>query len=142
MCVLLASKKKYKKIPHNRRPKKNEPQKKREKKRMRAGETVVVCGARADKAQFVPFEWPQHAVVWVSVGCGNLTLLAPAPSDADSEARDELARKYVEAVGADRREEVEADRREEAGADRRAVGADRREEEGADRREEAGGDVV
>ena len=99
---------------------------------MRAGETVVVCGARADKAQFVPFEWPQHAVVWVSVGCGNLTLLAPAPSDADAEARDELARKYVETV-----EAVEADRREEVGADRREeVEADRREEAGADRRAE------
>lgn len=86
------------------------PQKKKKKKRMRAGETVVVCGAGADKAQFVPFEWPEHAVVWVSVGCGNLALLAPAPSDADSDARDELARKYVGAVGAvgaDRRDEVE-----------------------------------
>ena len=97
---------------------------------------MVVCGTGADKAQFVPFEWPEHAVVWVSVGCGNLTVLAPAPSDADSDARDELARKYVEATGADRREEVEA-----AGADRReeveAAGADRREEVGADRREEA-----
>ena len=96
---------------------------------------MVVCGTGADKAQFVPFEWPEHAVVWVSVGCGNLTVLAPAPSDADSDARDELARKYVEATGAvsaDRREEVETDRREEVETDRReeveAVGADRREE--------------
>ena len=65
---------------------------------MRAGETVVVCGARADKSQFVTFEWPKHAVVWVSVGCGNLTFLAPAPDDADSEARANLARAYVDAV--------------------------------------------
>ena len=98
--------------------KKRNPKSRVEKKRMRAGETVVVCGTGADKAQFVPFEWPEHAVVWVSVGCGNLTLLAPAPSDADSEARDELARKYVEAVEA--AGAAGADRREEAGADRRA----------------------
>ena len=61
---------------------------------------MVVGGASADKAQFVPFEWPKHAVVWVSVGCGNLTFLAPAPSDADSDALDNLARAYVDAFGA------------------------------------------
>ena len=94
---------------------------------------MVVCGARADKAQFVPFEWPAYAAVWVSVGCGTLAYLAPAPDDADSEAREKLARAYVEAVGA-----VGADRREEGGADRREEGgADRREEGGADGREEA-----
>ena len=52
---------------------------------------MVVCGARADKAQFVPFEWPAYAAVWVSVGCGTLAYLAPAPGDADSEAREKLA---------------------------------------------------
>jgi hypothetical protein len=65
---------------------------------MRAGETVVVCGAGADKAQFVPFKWPKHAVVWVSVGCGIINVLAPLPRDADAEARRQLARAYVEAA--------------------------------------------
>ena len=67
---------------------------------MRAGETVLVCGASADKAQFVPFEWPTHAVVWISVRGYNTMFLDPGPRDADSDARHQLARAYVEAVGA------------------------------------------
>jgi hypothetical protein len=63
---------------------------------MRAGETVVVCGARADRGQFVP---------WVSVGCGNVTFLAD-PDDADPEAREKLARAYVDAVS----ESIETER--------------------------------
>ena len=43
---------------------------------MRAGETVIVCGASADRAQFEPFEWPEHSVVWVGVGCGFLDFLS------------------------------------------------------------------
>jgi hypothetical protein len=75
---------------------------------MRAGETVVVCGAGADKAQFVPFKWPKHAVVWVSVGCGIINVLAPLPRDADAEARRQLARAYVEATS-DTRDVVATD---------------------------------
>lgn len=66
--------------------------------KMRAGETVIVCGASADRAQFEPFEWPEHAVVWVGVGCGFLDRLDPGPVDASSEVRDEIARAYVRVV--------------------------------------------
>ena len=76
---------------------------------MRAGQTVVVCGARADRAQFVRFVWPTHAVVQVSVLCGHLMFLAPEPHDADYEARRKLARAYVEEVDA-----VATERREAA----------------------------
>jgi hypothetical protein len=68
---------------------------------MRAGESVIVCGAHADRAQFEPFEWPEYAVVWVGVGCGSLhavMMLPPAPEDASAAARDEVARAYVRAV--------------------------------------------
>ena len=62
---------------------------------MRHGETVVVCGAAADRAQFEEFVWPAWSVVWVSVGCGHVqsvSHLPPGPSDATEAARDELAR--------------------------------------------------
>jgi hypothetical protein len=65
---------------------------------MRAGETVVVCGASADRAQFEPFVWPQRTVVWVGVGCGFLSFLDPGPEDASEESRDAIARAYVRAA--------------------------------------------
>ena len=67
---------------------------------MRAGQTVIVCGADADRAQFEPFEWPAQASLWVG-GCGNVAtigLLPPAPSDATDHERLEVARAYVRAA--------------------------------------------
>ena len=66
--------------------------------KMRAGDTVIVCGASADIAQFEPFEWPEHALVWVGVGCGFLDWVGPVPEDASEDARDEIARAYVRVV--------------------------------------------
>jgi hypothetical protein len=66
--------------------------------KMRAGETVIVCGASADRAQFEPFEWPEHALVWVGVGCGFLDWVGPVPEDASEDVRDEIARAYVRLV--------------------------------------------
>ena len=68
---------------------------------MRAGQTVVVCGADGDRAQFLPFTWPSHASVWIGVGCGNVCsigYLSPSPSDASEHERVEVARSYVRAV--------------------------------------------
>jgi hypothetical protein len=68
---------------------------------MRPGETVLVCGAAADMAQFDAFVWPAWSVVWVSVGCGHVesvSCLPPGPSDATEAAREELARAYIRAV--------------------------------------------
>ncbi len=65
---------------------------------MRAGETVIVCGASADRAQFEPFEWPEHALLWVGVGCGFLDWVEPGPVDASADVRDEIARAYVRLV--------------------------------------------
>jgi hypothetical protein len=62
---------------------------------MRAGQTVIVCGADFDRAQFEPFEWPDRALVRVGVGCGLLDSLEPGPEDASAETRDEIARAYV-----------------------------------------------
>jgi hypothetical protein len=62
---------------------------------MRAGETVIVCGASADPAQFEPFEWPEHSALYVGVGCGLLNWLHPGPEDASEDVRDEIARSYV-----------------------------------------------
>jgi hypothetical protein len=66
--------------------------------KMRTGETVIVCGASADRAQFEPFEWPEHALVWVGVGCGFLDWVGPVPEDASEDVRDEIARAYVRLV--------------------------------------------
>lgn len=68
---------------------------------MRAGQTVVVCGADGDRAQFEPFVWPAYASLWIGVGCGNVSSighLSPAPSDATEHERVEVARAYVRAV--------------------------------------------
>ena len=68
---------------------------------MRAGQTVVVCGADGDRAQFEPFEWPAHASLWIGVGCGKVSaigLLPPTPADATDDERVEVARAYVRAV--------------------------------------------
>lgn len=68
---------------------------------MRAGQTVVVCGADGDRAQFEPFEWPAQASLWFGVGCGKVSaigLLPPTPSDATDHERLEVARAYVRAV--------------------------------------------
>ena len=67
---------------------------------MRAGQTVIVCGADGDRAQFEPFEWPAQASLWIG-GCGNVAaigLLPPAPSDATDHERLEVARAYVRAL--------------------------------------------
>ena len=68
---------------------------------MRAGQTVIVCGADGDRAQFEPFVWPAYASLWIGVGCGNVSSighLSPAPSDATDHERVEVARAYVRAV--------------------------------------------
>ncbi len=59
---------------------------------------MIVCGASADIAQFEPFEWPEHALVWVGVGCGFLDWVGLVPEDASEDARDEIARAYVRVV--------------------------------------------
>jgi hypothetical protein len=68
---------------------------------MRAGQTVIVCGADGDRAQFEPFEWPAHATLWIGVGCGHvcsICYLPPSPDDATEHERVEVARAYVRAV--------------------------------------------
>ena len=68
---------------------------------MRAGQTVIVCGADGDRAQFEPFAWPAYASLWIGVGCGNVGSighLSPTPSDATDHERVEVARAYVRAV--------------------------------------------
>ena len=70
-------------------------------KKMRAGQTVIVCGADGDRAQFEPFAWPAYASLWIGVGCGNVGSighLSPTPSDATDHERVEVARAYVRAV--------------------------------------------
>ena len=89
-----------------KKPSASPPQKenrKTETPKMRAGESVVVCGAGADRAQLEePFAWPEHAVVWVSVGCGHVCspiYLPVGPHDATAEERESVARAYVRLVG-------------------------------------------
>lgn len=68
---------------------------------MLAGQTVIVCGADGDRAQFEPFEWPAHATLWIGVGCGHVCsmwYLPPSPEDATEHERVEVARAYVRAV--------------------------------------------
>lgn len=68
---------------------------------MRVGQTVIVCGADGDRAQFEPFAWPAYASLWIGVGCGNvgsIGQLSPTPSDATDHERVEVARAYVRAV--------------------------------------------
>lgn len=68
---------------------------------MRTGQTVIVCGADGDRAQFESFEWPSHSMLWIGVGCGyvrGVGCLSPCPSDATDEGRIEVARAYIRAV--------------------------------------------
>ncbi len=52
------------------------------KKEMRARQTVIVCGADGDRAQFEPFKWPKHATIWIGVGC----VVRNPPSDVERAA--------------------------------------------------------
>ena len=65
---------------------------------MRARQTVIVCGADGDRAQFEPFKWPEHATIWIGVGCGYVSCIgdiAPSPADATEHELVEVARAYV-----------------------------------------------
>ena len=68
---------------------------------MHTGQTVIVCGADGDHAQFEPFEWPEYGTLWFGVGCGyvrSVGCLPPYPDDATEEGCIEVARAYVRAV--------------------------------------------
>jgi len=68
---------------------------------MHTGQTVIVCGADGDHAQFEPFEWPEYGTLWFGVGCGyvrSFGCLPPYPADATEDGCIEVARAYVRAV--------------------------------------------